>query len=494
MPRLSWPGWLSGVLRWRHSLFWTIVPAMFVTSCAAAAILMVSATFLEDTRLRQALDPAALVSASERVLRSSSALVTAAGAPSAACGDTLHVMAERILAEAMGDRTGNANVNGFQRASQAGRLVLMLRTAQGSVCRFPAAGAALTPSLQRQLRALTGPGTSATIADIDEVGDGWISAAAIAPIADSDARLMVGVHILSPWAKLAQPRSINGALAVFILSINALSALVLVLLLIRRIRRADAAATSWTLGVLSMRINDRGRDEFSRLTRKFDLMADAMANVILVKQALAAEQERNRVARDLHDSVKQRAFALNLRLSIAREVMAPQDPGAAQVEAALALTGQLQQDLSNIMRQLAAPTIAETGFRHALTDSVGAMLDSGDIACSIDLSEDDERLFASMPELAHQLSLITIEAVANALKHARCTRCTISGERSGNTYTWRIIDNGVGIAPMPDKPAGMGLSNMKMRATSLAGGSFDIHPAQDGGTAIVITFELEHNH
>jgi len=124
--------------------------------------------------------------------------------------------------------------------------------------------------------------------------------------------------------------------------------------------------------------------------------------------------------------------------------MAPQEPGAAQVEAALALTGQLQQDLSNIMRQLAAPTIAETGFRRALADSVGAMLASGDIACSIDLSEDDERLFASMPELAHQLSLITIEAVANALKHARCTRCTISGERSGNTYTWHIIDNGVG--------------------------------------------------
>lgn len=480
---------LPVVLRWRHSLFWTIVPAMFVTSCAAAALLMIIATFREDTRLRQALDPATLKPALERIVRSSSALTTPSGAPSEACSDTLHVMAERILAEAMGDRTGDANVNGFQRASRAGRLVAELRAGQRSVCRFPPAGASPAPALERQLETRMEPGAPETIT---ETGDGWISAVAITLANGSDTRLVVGMQILSPWAKLTQPRSINGPLAVFILSINALSALVLVLLLIRRIKKAHAAATSWTLGVLSMRIDDRGRDEFSQLTRKFDMMADAMSNVIVVKQALAAAQERNRVARDLHDSVKQRAFALNLRLSIAREMIAPHEAGASQVDAALALTNQLQQDLSNIIRQLAAVTMAETGFRLALTDSVDAMLASGGIAFSVDLDEQDELLFAAMPELAHQLSLITLEAVSNALRHARCTRCSISGERSGTTYTWRIIDNGVGIASAPGKQAGMGLSNMKLRATSLKGGTFHIHSAQQGGTAIIVTFQLDH--
>lgn len=476
---------LAKLLQWRHSLFWTIVPAMFVVSCIGAAVLVVVATISEDARLRDELAAPKLSGALAAAVRRSTPLLSETGGPTRWCTDTLQVLADRVLAETIGDRTGDTNANGFYQAGKSGRLAVELHAA-GMVCRYPSAGPAIAPGLRRQLDAVARrPGAA-----LGEQPDGWTSVAGVALDGAGAPVLTVGVQILSPWAKLKLPRSVGKPLALFILSINALAALVLVMLLIRRIKRADQAATAWTGGELGTRINDTGRDEVSRLTRKFDLMADAMSGVIEVKQALAAAEERNRLARDLHDSAKQRAFALNLQLSAARELFGPQPDGARLLDAALSLTSQLQQDLSNLIRRQSASTIVESGFRQVLLEGLRAMLAGGDIDWSVALDEADERALAAMPRVADQLLLITMEAVANALKHAACTRCAISGERSGAMYVWRIADNGVGLDAAAARGKGMGLANMKLRADGLDDGAFAAVPGADGGTAIVVTFRM----
>lgn len=476
--RLGTDGALRALLQWRHSLFWTIVPAMFFTSCLTWFALDSIATIAEDYRLRAALAPEVLRPALRQALQASAAQLTAKHLPAASCADLLELLAERVLATPMADRTGDVNSNGFVRATEAGRLAMSVRTADGGGCRF--ASGHVAAALLRQISA---PGSGAIV----ERPDGWISAASVS--APGGLALTAGVYILSPWEKIRQPRLFELSLASFILCISLVVALVLLVLLLRRIERANKAAYAWTHGHLDTRINDQGRDELSRLTQQFDLMADAMAGVIEVKQALAAAEERNRLARDLHDTAKQRAFALNLQLTALREMHRGDAASAKLADAALALTYQLQQDLTGIIRRLAAPTIAESGFRTVLAEGVEALLAGSPIRLSIALSEPFEARLCHAPELSQQLFLISMEAVANVLKHAEgCTRCTLDGERNGDTCTWRIGDDGAGMPPAGGGANGMGLANMKLRADSLPDGRFDIAAGAAGGTVIRITF------
>ncbi|MHA4867210.1 sensor histidine kinase [Duganella sp. PWIR1] len=473
---------LRALLQWRHSLFWTIVPAMFLTSSATWLTMDFIATVSEDSRLRASLAPAQLRPALEQALRATMPLLESKKLTSPGCVDVLELLAERAMTPPMGDRTGDTNPNGFLRAAQTGRFVITMRTADGSTCQF--AADQVLPALQQQMRA---PGDGGII----EQPDGWLSITVVRAREPGMPELKVGVHILSPWAKLKEPRQFRIPLALFILSLNLAVALVLLALLIRRIERANRAAYAWTHGDLTTRINDQGKDELSRLTQQFDTMADAMAGVIEVKQALAAAEERNRLARDLHDTAKQRAFALNLQLTALREMHRPDAASAKLVDASLSLTYQLQQDLTGIIRRLAAPTIAESGFRHVLTEGIEAFLAGSQIAWSITLSEAFEAALDPAPEVSRQLFLISMEAVANVLKHAKgCMQCTLEGEQRGAVYTWRITDNGEGVLPAALGAQGMGLANMKLRADGLNQGSLDIATGLAGGTIISVTFEL----
>lgn len=458
---------------------------MFLASCVAGAIMVAVATVNEDGRLRQVLAPSELSLQFREALHASGPLPVHAAVPRTWCRDVLYVLSERILAKAMGDRTGDTNANGFQQAFSAGRLAVTLQAASGQSCAIASEAHGVMPALREQMAmSAVRPGP------IIDRRDGWISAVTVVQKDNQPLTLTVGVHVLSPYAKLMQPRTIFRPLSIFILSINALSALVLVFMLIRRIKRANKAAAAWAAGELDARIGDAGQDEFSKLSHRFDRMADALAGVIEVKQALAAAEERNRVARDLHDSAKQRAFALNLQLSAAQKMLGADAPGGRVIDAALSLTNQLQQDLANVIRRLTAPTIAETGFRHVLTEAVQTMLTGSPVRWSLSLGTADERELAMHPEIVRELFLITIEATANVLKHASATHCAIVGERTGESYVWRIKDNGNGMSPDVARTGGMGLPNMKLRAASLPEGAIAVYPNPDGGMTVDVNFRL----
>lgn len=472
---------------WRHSMFWKMLPIMFVAAFIYAAVLSTIGTVREDGRLQQALAPAALEDGIRHSLNT-----MPVGGPGASfqawCDEALPIVAERLLAKRMADRAGDDNVNGFAQGARAGRLAVSLRQADGSSCTFPARDAVILPALLQTMDAAAGRAANAPAGTIVEQSDGWISAGSVA-LSDGAQVVTAGVHILSPIAKLTHPRSVFKNIAIFVANVSVMTALVFLLLFLRRIKRAFRAAEAWTSGDLSMRIGDTGRDEFSRLTQKFDLMADAMSGVIRMKQSLAAAEERNRLARDLHDSAKQRAFALNLQLTAARKVMPSNAPEGKLIDAALTLTNQLQQDLSAVIQRLAAPTVAESGFRHSLIDSVERLLAGSRISLSVILVEEDEALFDAKPELAGQLLLITTEAVANILKHAHGSHCTISGRRAGERYTWTIADNGIGFSSSDDS-IGMGLGNMKIRAQDLPDGRLDLRSFAGTGAEVIVTFRL----
>ena len=119
----------------------------------------------------------------------------------------------------------------------------------------------------------------------------------------------------------------------------------------RRLNHVARAATAWSSGDFSHLIDDRSRDELGRLSALLDRMALELKGLMRSRAQLATMAERQRLARDLHDTVKQKAFALNLQLATARRQLG-EHPASERVMQAERLSQQIQQELVQILDEL----------------------------------------------------------------------------------------------------------------------------------------------
>jgi signal transduction histidine kinase len=186
--------------------------------------------------------------------------------------------------------------------------------------------------------------------------------------------------------------------------------------------------------------------------------------------AEAAEEERARIERDLHDGAQQRLIALSLR---ARSLQrAATDPALA------ARAGELADGLADALeevRELAhgirPPMLAELGLASALEEL--AARTPLDVALDVDLPE-------ALPDpVAATAYFAASEAVANALKHARATRLRITARAGDGVLVVRVADDGIGGAPAA--PAALGDRVSALR------GEVAVHSPPGAGTEVVVS-------
>ena len=151
----------------------------------------------------------------------------------------------------------------------------------------------------------------------------------------------------------------------------------------------------------------------------------------------------------------------------------------------------MQQDLSDIIKRLSAPTIAEIGLGRAVSEGIDALLAGSNTNHTLILCPEDEQAIQDAPDVARQLLLISIEASANVLKHARARTLDVAIKRNGDLYSWSIIDDGCGFDTRRDEAFGMGLANMRLRANSLPEGRLTLITSPGSGTAIAVTFRTK---
>jgi signal transduction histidine kinase len=199
-------------------------------------------------------------------------------------------------------------------------------------------------------------------------------------------------------------------------------------------------------------------------------------------QDLALLEDRERIARDLHDSVIQRLFAIGLSLQGAAGLIRT-DPAlaAGRVEGAV-------DDLDLTVKQIRSAIFglepltrgAESGVRSQVLELVR---DSGAA-----LGFEPTALFdgpvdsSTTAGLAADLLATLREALSNVARHARAGRVDVTVAVDAAGLLLRVADDGVG-PPAPDQPRGHGLDNMAARAAR-RGGSFDIGPATSNGTVV----------
>jgi signal transduction histidine kinase len=199
-------------------------------------------------------------------------------------------------------------------------------------------------------------------------------------------------------------------------------------------------------------------------------------------QDLALLEDRERIARDLHDSVIQRLFAIGLSLQGAAGLIRT-DPAVAagRVEGAV-------DDLDLTVKQIRSAIFglepltrgAESGVRSQVLELVR---DSGAALGFEPTVLFDGPVDTSTPDgLAVDLLATLREALSNVARHARAGRVDVTVAVDAAGLLLRVADDGVG-PPAPDQPRGHGLDNMAARADR-RGGSFDIGPATSNGTVV----------
>jgi signal transduction histidine kinase len=198
---------------------------------------------------------------------------------------------------------------------------------------------------------------------------------------------------------------------------------------------------------------------------------------------LAAMEERNRLARELHDSVKQQAFAVSGQLGAAHSLLTG-NPSAAgdHLRKAEALMDEIRQELSQLIHELRPVALQGKGLAAALREW-GATWSSG---CDIplDVYVQGER---SLPlETEQALFRIAQEALSNVARHSGASRVEIRLEYGANTLHLSICDNGQGFDP--HQPAnGIGLRTMRERAERLNAGTLTIDSAPGQPTRVTVT-------
>lgn len=298
------------------------------------------------------------------------------------------------------------------------------------------------------------------------------------------ALLFVELRLAPPWRHLLLDSSFESpTVFAFLIVFGLASSIFLAGWVTRRLNRIASAATAWSRGDFSRLIGDHSHDEISHVSALLDRMALDLKVLLRSRAQLATLAERQRLARDLHDTVKQKAFALNLQLATARRLLAD-TPGAARLDQAQRLTQQIQQELAQILDEMRASDV-ELPFAERLRTRANEWAHTSGITPAFNL-DDVPPLAAPIEE---SLLRIVDEALSNVMRHSGADRVDLVLRREAERVQLVIADNGRGVTDHP--AAGMGLGNMRERAQVLPAGSFELDTARDRGTRITVSFLAE---
>jgi signal transduction histidine kinase len=194
-------------------------------------------------------------------------------------------------------------------------------------------------------------------------------------------------------------------------------------------------------------------------------------------ERLALLQDRDRIARDLHDLVIQRLYVTGMSLQGAMPLLSRPEAADRVSHAVDALDDTIREIRSAIFSLQARGEPAQRGLRTQVLEVVNEMTAALGFAPSLRLVGPLDQ--AVPADVGEQLLTALREALSNAARHAFATRVDVTVD-VGSDLALRVSDNGVGMGPATRRS---GLANLADRAAEL-GGKLAIGPGEDGGTRL----------
>jgi two-component system sensor histidine kinase UhpB len=193
----------------------------------------------------------------------------------------------------------------------------------------------------------------------------------------------------------------------------------------------------------------------------------------------AQEEERARVARDLHDEVNQSLTGLLLRLEAVREAAPPElEPELAETKA---LANQAMRELLTLARRLRPTALDDLGLAAAIAGLV-ERLGEGEMETTITVDGDFFDLGDDSQLVVYRVAQ---EALSNAARHSGAAHVAVALRRGAEGVELSVADDGRGFA-FAESERGLGINGMRERAL-LVGGELTIESRPDAGTTVRLT-------
>jgi len=193
---------------------------------------------------------------------------------------------------------------------------------------------------------------------------------------------------------------------------------------------------------------------------------------------LAVVDERNRLARDLHDSVKQQVFAISMQLSAARTALSETDKAYQSVKEAERLAQQAGTELTTLINALRPPALERKSLKDAVDEHVEEWSRQNYIESELKV----DAAIAVDEKIEQALFRVLQEALANVARHSKADRVTV-GLRSENDAVVLVVeDNGIGF-DAKQIAKGIGLDSMQERLIAV-NGKVEIESERSKGTRV----------
>jgi signal transduction histidine kinase len=227
------------------------------------------------------------------------------------------------------------------------------------------------------------------------------------------------------------------------------------------------------------------------LTERQRREAERARSELLTRLVFAQEDERRRIAREMHDQFGEQLTSLSREIASLKEAAPSSLP--AHVARLEAISQQLDRDVDHLVWQLRPTALDDLGLRAALASYVQDWSARVGIPAELHMSGLlDERLPRDAETTLYRIAQ---EALTNVARHSRATRVDVMLERQGDVVLLTVEDNGVGFEPDDAgvRAGGFGLLGMHERA-ALVGATLQIESTAGGGTTVLLRLPTTPRH
>lgn len=247
------------------------------------------------------------------------------------------------------------------------------------------------------------------------------------------------------------------------------------------LEEVSIGAKNLAYGNLNYRLKLMGNSDFDAIVLAFNEMATRLESQVGALQKLAQEneqllqetkitaisEERQRLARDLHDAVSQQLFAISMMASTATKIAEKKPSQTLELIKEISLAAsRAQAEMRALLLQLRPLTLQNESLAQALASLAAELQSRQTVQCHVELDP------ISLPKnMENQLFRIAQEGLSNVLRHAEASQVQILLKMSeGNRRVlFTIEDNGKGFDPETVPKSSIGIRSIKERSTLIGG-------------------------
>jgi len=246
-----------------------------------------------------------------------------------------------------------------------------------------------------------------------------------------------------------------------------------------------AVLTSQTLLIAGILVQRRHRARAqSALGESYAQLRDLTGRLIN-----AQEEERARIARNLHDDIGQRVASFSIALSGAKRMAGSSDPLRSELGSLQEAATSLSTDLRDLSHDLHPGILEHVGLVEALRSRCDELAHVAKLACRLDVSD----RWCDVPDpIALCLYRVAQEALRNVERHADARNVTVSLDQRNGLVAMQVADDGRGFTA-GRKPQGLGLLSLNERV-SLLGGDLKVKSHAGTGTTLSVTLPMGVSH